>query len=242
MIEEKRSETDENIQHKPFDFVNRSDPSLLLNYIQNEHPQVIALILAHLEPNKAAVLLQNLPDKIQADVTKRIVCMDCTYPDVVRGIEQVLEKKLSTSGEFMSTAGGVENAVELLCLVDRFTEKKIIEALEDGDPELAGEIKERMFVFEDIVMLDDRAIQKVMREVDSQELARALKSADPKVHDKIFNNMSKRAAAMLKEDMDYMGPVLLKDVEEVRQKIVSIIRHLEDAGEIVLARADEMVV
>jgi flagellar motor switch protein FliG len=134
--------------------------------------------------------------------------------------------------------------VEILNLVDRASEKQIIEALEDEDPELAEEIKKRMFVFEDIVMLDDRAIQKVLREVDSQELSKALKSVDTEVQDKIFRNMSKRAAQMLKEDLEYMGPIRLKDVEESQQKIVSIIRHLEDTGEIVVARSgeDEMVV
>ncbi|MCL2270241.1 MAG: flagellar motor switch protein FliG, partial [Treponema sp.] len=178
-------------------------------------------------------------------VARRIATMDRTSPEVLREVERVLEKKLSTmSSEDYTAAGGVENIVEILNLVDRASEKQIIEALEDEDPELAEEIKKRMFVFEDIVMLDDRAIQKVMREVDSQELAKALKSVDTEVQDKIFKNMSKRAATMLKEDMEYMGPVRLKDVEEAQQKIVSIIRHLEDTGEIVVARSgeDEMVV
>jgi flagellar motor switch protein FliG len=171
--------------------------------------------------------------------------MDRTSPEVLREVERVLEKKLSTlSSEDYTAAGGVESIVEILNLVDRSSEKMIIEALEDEDPELAEEIKKRMFVFEDIVMLDDRAIQKVMREVDSQELAKALKSVDTEVQDKIFRNMSKRAAGMLKEDMEYMGPIRLKDVEEAQQKIVSIIRHLEDTGEIVVARSgeDELVV
>jgi flagellar motor switch protein FliG len=154
-------------------------------------------------------------------------------------------KKLSTlSSEDYTAAGGVESIVEILNLVDRSSEKQIIESLEEDDPDLAEEIKKRMFVFEDIVMLDDRAIQKVLREVDTQELAKALKSVDTEVQDKIFRNMSKRAASMLKEDMEFMGPVRLKDVEEAQQKIVSTIRRLEDAGEIVIARSgeDELVV
>ena len=233
------------LQVRPFDFIRRTDPAHLLNFIQQEHPQTIALILAYLEPNKASIILQNLPHEVQSDVARRIATMDRTSPEVLREVERVLEKKLSTlSSEDYTTAGGVESIVEILNLVDRASEKQIIEALEDEDPELAEEIKKRMFVFEDIVMLDDRAIQKVMREVDSQELAKALKSVDTEVQDKIFKNMSKRAATMLKEDMEYMGPVRLKDVEEAQQKIVSIIRHLEDTGEIVVARSgeDEMVV
>jgi flagellar motor switch protein FliG len=233
------------LQVRPFDFIRRTDPAHLLNFIQQEHPQTIALILAYLEPQKASIILQNLPHEVQSDVARRIATMDRTSPEVLREVERVLEKKLSTlSSEDYSAAGGVESIVEILNLVDRASEKQIIEALEDEDPELAEEIKKRMFVFEDIVMLDDRSIQKVMREVDSQELAKALKSVDTEVQDKIFRNMSKRAAGMLKEDMEYMGPVRLKDVEESQQKIVSIIRHLEDTGEIVIARAgeDELVV
>jgi flagellar motor switch protein FliG len=233
------------LQVRPFDFIRRTDPAHLLNFIQQEHPQTIALILAYLEPNKSSVILQSLPHEVQSDVARRIATMDRTSPEVLREVERVLEKKLSSlSSEDYTAAGGVENIVEILNLVDRASEKQIIEALEDEDPELAEEIKKRMFVFEDIVMLDDRAIQKVMREVDSQELAKALKSVDTEVQDKIFRNMSKRAAGMLKEDMEYMGPVRLKDVEEAQQKIVSIIRHLEDTGEIVVARSgeDELVV
>jgi len=233
------------LQVRPFDFIRRTDPAHILNFIQQEHPQTIALILAYLEPSKASYILQNMPHEVQSDVARRIAMMDRTSPEVLREVERVLEKKLSSlSSEDYTAAGGVESIVEILNLVDRASEKQIIEALEDEDPELAEEIKKRMFVFEDIVMLDDKAIQKVMREVDSQELAKALKSVDSEVQDKIFKNMSKRAASMLKEDMEYMGPVRLKDVEEAQQKIVSIIRHLEDTGEIVVARAgeDELVV
>jgi flagellar motor switch protein FliG len=233
------------LQVKPFDFIRRTDPAHLLNFIQQEHPQTIALILAYLEPQKASMILGSLPHEIQSDVAKRIATMDRTSPEVLREVERVLEKKLSTlSSEDYTAAGGVESIVDILNLVDRSTEKTIIESLEEEDPELAEEIKKRMFVFEDIVLLDDRAIQKVLREVDTTELAKALKSVDSEVQDKIFRNMSKRAATLLKEDMEYMGPVRLKDVEESQQKIVSIIRKLEEQGEIVVARAgeEEMVV
>jgi flagellar motor switch protein FliG len=233
------------LQVRPFDFIRRTDPAHLLNFIQQELPQTIALILAYLEPNKASIILQNLPHDVQSEVARRIAIMDRTSPEVLREVERVLEKKLSTlSSEDYTAAGGVGSIVEILNLVDRSSEKQIVEALEEEDPELAEEIKKRMFVFEDIVMLDDRSIQKVMREVDQQELSKALKSVDAEVQDKIFRNMSKRAAQMLKEDMEFMGPIRLKDVEEAQQKIVSIIRHLEDTGEIVVARAgeDELVV
>jgi flagellar motor switch protein FliG len=233
------------LQVRPFDFIRRTDPAHLMNFIQQEHPQTIALILAYLEPQKASVILGSLPHEIQSDVAKRIATMDRTSPEILREVERVLEKKLSTlSSEDYTAAGGVESIVDILNLVDRSTEKTIIESLEEDDPELAEEIKKRMFVFEDIVLLDDRAIQKVLREVDTAELAKALKAVDSEVQDKIYRNMSKRAATLLKEDMDYMGPIRLKDVEEAQQKIVSIIRKLEEQGEIVVARAgeEEMVV
>ncbi|MDX9801059.1 MAG: flagellar motor switch protein FliG [Spirochaetia bacterium] len=233
------------LQIRPFDFIRRTDPTHLLNFIQQEHPQTIALILAYLEPEKASIILSSLPHETQSDVARRIATMDRTSPETLREVERVLEKKLSTlSSEDYTSAGGVESIVEILNRVDRSTEKTIIESLEEEDPELAEEIKKRMFVFEDIVLLDDRAIQKVLREVDQQELGKALKAVDNEVQDKIFKNMSKRAANTLKEDMEFMGPIRLKDVEEAQQKIVSVIRKLEEQGEIVVARSgeDEMVV
>ncbi|ADN01858.1 flagellar motor switch protein FliG [Spirochaeta thermophila] len=233
------------LQVRPFDFVRRTDPTQLLNFIQQEHPQTIALILSYLDPQKASVILASLDHDIQAEVAKRIATMDRTSPEVLREVERVLEKKLSTlASEDYTMAGGVDAIVEILNMVDRSTEKSIIESLEEEDPELAEEIKKKMFVFEDIVLLDDRAIQKVLREVDTQELAKALKAVDAEVQDKIFRNMSKRAATLLKEDMEYMGPIRMRDVEEAQQKIVSIIRKLEEQGEIVIARGgeDEIVV
>ena len=228
------------LQTRPFDFIRRTDPAHLMNFIQQEHPQTIALILAYLEPAKASVILGQLPSEIQSDVARRIATMDRTSPDVLREVERVLEKKLSTlSSEDYTAAGGVDSIVDILNMVDRTTERQIIETLEEDDPELAEEIKKRMFVFEDIVMLDDKAIQKVLREVDTQELSKALKSVDSEVQDKIFRNMSKRAASLLKEDMEFMGPTRRKDVEEAQQKIVAVIRKLEEAGEVVIARSGE---
>ncbi len=228
------------LQVRPFDFIRRTDPSHLLHFIQGEYPQTIALILAYLEPQKAATILSGLPHQMQADVAKRIAQMDRTSPDVIREVERVLERKLSTlASEDFTSAGGIDAIVEVLNNVDRGTEKIIIEALEEEDPELAEEIKKRMFVFEDIVLLDDRSIQKVLREVDTQDLAKALKGVDQDVQEKIFRNMSKRASSLLREDMDFMGPVRLRDVEESQQKIVNIIRKLEDAGDIIVARAGE---
>ncbi len=214
------------LQVRPFDFIRRTDPSHLLNFIQGEHPQTIALILAYLDPQKAALILGGLPHQIQADVAKRIAQMDRTSPDVLREVERVLERKLSTlASEDFTSAGGIDSIVEVLNNVDRGTEKIIIEALEEEDPELAEEIKKRMFVFEDIVLLDDRSIQKVLREVDTQDLAKALKGVDAEVQEKIYRNMSKRASALLREDMDFMGPIRLRDVEESQQKIVNIIQE-----------------
>jgi len=228
------------LQVRPFDFIRRTDPTHLVNFIQGEHPQTIALILAFLESNKAAQILGSLPHEVQADVAKRIATMQRTSPDILREVERVLERKLSTlASDDYTTAGGIDAIVDILNSVDRSTEKAIIEQLEEEDSELAEDIKKRMFVFEDIVLLDDRSIQKVLREVEGQELAKALKSVDAEVQDKIFRNMSKRAASMLREDMDFMGPIRVKDVDEAQQKIVNIIRKLEDAGDIIVARAGE---
>lgn len=225
---------------RPFDLIRNTDPSHILNFIQNEHPQTIALILAYLEPSKASAILQELPPDSRSDVARRIATMGRTSPEILKEVERVLEKKLATlSSDEFSDAGGIESIVEILNTVDRSTERSIIEYLEEEDPELAEEIKKRMFVFEDIVMLDDRSIQKVLQEVDKDDMAKALKAVDREVQDKILKNMSKRAAALLKEDMEYLGPTRRKDVEESQQKIVSVIRRLEEEGEIIVARSGE---
>ncbi len=228
------------LQVRPFEFVRKTDPMQLLSVIQGEHPQTIALILAYLAPEQAASVLSGLPPELQVEVARRLATMDRTSPDVIREIERILEKKLSAfvSQDF-TMVGGIEALVEILNRSDRGTEKNIIEALEEEDPELAEEVKKRLFVFEDIVHLDDRAVQRVLREIDMKDLALALKGASEEVRDKFFKNMSKRAAQMLKEDMDFMGPVRVRDVEEAQQRIVNVIRQLEEAGEIVIARGGE---
>lgn len=233
------------LQVRPFEFVRKADPSQLLNFIQDEHPQTIALILAYLPSSQAAAVVSSLPAEKQADVAKRIALMDRTSPDVIKEVEKVLEKKLSSLvNQDYTIVGGVDAIVSILNTVDRSTEKHIMETLEVEEPELADEIRRKMFVFEDILTLDNRAIQTVLREVDNSELAIALKNANEDVQNCIFSNLSSRLSTMIKEDMEYMGPVRLKDVEDAQQKIVNIIRKLEDTGEIVISRGggDEIIV
>jgi flagellar motor switch protein FliG len=233
------------LQVRPFDFVRKADPAQLLNFIQTEHPQTIALILAYLKPAQAATVLSALPQDKQADVARRVATMDRTSPEVIKEVERILEKKLSSLvTEDYTAAGGVQSIVDILNSVDRGTEKYIMETLEIEDTDLAEEIKKRMFVFEDILTLDNRSIQRFLREVDNSQLAVALKGATDEVQKAIFSNMSKRMVEMIKEDIEFMGPVRLKDVEEAQQKIVNVIRKLEDAGEIVISRGggDEIIV
>ncbi len=233
------------LQVRPFDFVRKADPAQLLNFIQNEHPQTIALILAYLKPQQASVVLSALAQDKQADVARRIAMMDRTSPEVIKEVERVLEKKLSSLvTEDYTAAGGVQAIVDILNSVDRGTEKFIMETLEIENTDLAEEIKKRMFVFEDILSLDNRSIQRFLREVDNNQLAVALKGSTEEVQKTIFANMSKRLVEMIKEDIEFMGPVRLKDVEEAQQKIVNVIRKLEDAGEIVISRGggDEIIV
>ena len=230
------------LQVRPFEFVRKTDPSQLLNFIQDEHPQTIAMILSYLTASQAAMVLGALPPEKQADVAKRIAMMDRTSPDVIKEVERVLERRLSSLvNQDYTIVGGVDAIVNILNTVDRSTEKHIMESLEIEEPELADEIRKKMFVFEDILLLDDRAIQRVLRDVENSDLA--LKGANEDVQNAIFNNLSKRLAAMIKEDMEFMGPVRMKDVEEAQQKIVSVIRKLEDAGEIVISRGggDEII-
>lgn len=232
------------LQVRPFEFVRKTDPGQLLNFIQDEHPQTIAMILSYLSSGQAALVLGALSPEKQADVAKRIAMMDRTSPDVIKEVESVLERKLSSLvNQDYTIVGGVDAIVNILNTVDRATEKHIMESLEIEEPELADEIRKKMFVFEDILLLDDRAIQRVMREVDNSDLSIALKNANDEVQGVIFKNLSKRLAAMIKEDMEFMGPVRMKDVEEAQQKIVSVIRKLEDAGEIVISRGggDEII-
>lgn len=233
------------LQVRPFEFIRKTDPSQVLNFIQDEHPQTIAMILSYLSPAQSAMILGALTPEKQADVAKRIAMMDRTSPDVIKEVERVLERKLaSLLNQDYTIVGGVDAIVDILNTVDRGTEKHIMKSLEIEQPELADEIRKKMFVFEDILLLDDRAIQRVLRDVDNNDLGIALKGANEEVQNVIFKNLSKRLSAMIKEDMEFMGPVRMKDVEEAQQKIVGIIRKLEDSAEIVISRGggDEIIV
>ncbi|RDW17837.1 flagellar motor switch protein FliG [Oceanobacillus chungangensis] len=233
------------LQVRPFDFARKADPQQVLNFIQGEHPQTIALILSYLDSEQAGQILSSLPQEMQADIAKRIATMDSTSPEIISQVEQVLERNLSSSiTEDFTQTGGIAAVVEVLNGVDRSTERTILDALEVQDPELAEEIKKRMFVFEDIVILDNRAIQRVIREVENDDLRLALKVASDEVKQIVFTNMSQRMAETFKEEMEYMGPVRLRDVEEAQTRIVGTIRRLEDIGEIVIARGggDDIIV
>ena len=233
------------LQVRPFDFARKADPMQLLNFIQHEHPQTIALILSYLEPIQAGQILSSLPQERQADIARRIATMGSTSPEVINEVEQILERKLSaTVTQDYTQTGGLEAVVEVLNGVDRATEKIIIDTLEIQDPALAEEIKQRMFVFEDIVTLDNRSIQRVIRDAENDDLLLSLKVASEEVKSIIFKNMSSRMVETFKEEMEFMGPVRLKDVEEAQSRIVAAIRRLEDAGEIVLARGggDDIIV
>jgi flagellar motor switch protein FliG len=228
------------MQVVPFDFLKKADPGQVLSFIQDEHPQTIALILAYMPMNNAALILSKLPSELRAEVAGRIAMMDQTPPEVIRRVEQVLEKKVSSIlNQEMTKAGGPKALVDLLNRVDRSTERLIMDSLQERNPELAETVKNMMFVFEDIVQLDDRAVQQVLKEVDLKELATALKGVTQEVQNKVFRNMSERAVNMLREDMDFMGPVRLKVVEDAQQKIVGVIRRLEEAGEVVIGRGGE---
>ena len=219
------------LQVRPFEFVRKADASQLLSFIQDEHPQTIALILSYLPTSQAAAVVSSLPPEKQPDVARRIATMDRTSPDVIKEVEDVLEKKLnSLVNQDYTIVGG--------------TEKHIMETLEIEEPELADQIRRKMFVFEDILLLDNKSIQRVLRDVDNNDLSISLKNVSEEVQTAIFTNLSKRLASMIKEEMEFMGPVRVKDVEEAQQKIVNIIRKLEDSGEIIISRGggDEIIV
>ncbi|MCD5413969.1 MAG: flagellar motor switch protein FliG [Clostridiales bacterium] len=233
------------LQVKPFDFARKAEPAHLLSFIQNEHPQTISLILAYLPPEQSGKILSELPQAKQAEVAKRIATMDRTSPEIIREVESILEKKLSSvASQDFAAAGGLDSIVGILNSVDRGTEKNIMDTLDTEDAELAEEIRKKMFVFEDIISLDSTSIQRFIREIDNKEMAIALKGATDEVADIIYSNMSKRMAEMIKEDMEFMGPIRLSDVENAQQKIVNTIRALEETGEIIIARGggDEIIV
>jgi flagellar motor switch protein FliG len=233
------------LQVRPFDFARKAEPTQILNFIQNENSQTIALVLSYLQSEQSSHILSSLPQEKQADVARRIALMDSTSPEVISQVERVLEQKLSaTVTQDYTNAGGIDSIVQILNGVDRGTERTILDALEIQDPELAEEIKKRMFVFEDIVNIDNRAIQRIIRDIENTDLQLALKVASEEVREAIFRNMSKRMADTFKEEMEFMGPVRLRDVEEAQTRIVATIRRLEESGEIIIARGggDDIIV
>ena len=235
------------LQDIPFEFIKKADPNQIINFIQDEHPQTIALILAHLDPDVSATIVSALPQPVQADVIMRIATMDRTPPEIVKEIEVILERKAAAVFSHGFTfAGGVKDVAEVLNRVDRATEKAILSTLEEKHPELADEIKNHMFVFDNITLVDDTGIQKTLREIDNKDLALALKAASEEVKQKIFKNMSERARQLIDEELEFMGPVRLRNVEEAQQKIVTVVRRLEEAGEVIIAGRgggeDELVV
>lgn len=227
----------------PFSALRKTDPKHLVNFIKEEHPQTIALILAHLTPDQAAVILSSLPPEQQSDIARRIAVIDRFTPDVIRDVEEVLEHKLSSVVQQENiVVGGVQCLVDIVNRVGRSAEKTVIEGLEREDPVLAEEVKRRMFVFEDLIQLPDNFIQRVLKEVNSKELAMAMRGANEEVNDRIYKNMSKRAAEMLREEIEFMGPVRLREVEQAQQKIVAVIRKLDESGEIIISRSGEDVI
>lgn len=234
------------LQVRPFDFARKAEPTQLLNFLESESPQTIALILSYLAPNQSGAILASLAPDLQVEVARRIAAMEGTSPEVIKEIERILERKLvNVVGQDYTRTGGVGAIVDILNNVDRQTEKTILNALDVEAPELSEEIKRRMFLFDDIIYLDDRAVQRFLREVDmSKDLPLALKAASDEVKEKIYKNLSSRAVETLKESIDYLGPVRMRDVEDAQQRIVAIIRRLEDQGEIVVGRGggDDVVV
>lgn len=236
------------LQEVPFEFLKRADASQICSFIQDEHPQTISLILAHLSSGVAAVVLSALPKDVQADVVVRIATMDRTPPEIVREVERVLERKMaSIFSQGFTFAGGVKEVAEILNRIERNAEKSIMADLEERDPELADEIARLMFTFDDLIYVDDSGIQRALREIETKELALALKAANDEVKEKVFHNMSERARDMILEEIEFMGPVRLRNVEEAQQKIVSVIRRLEDAGELIITgrgggEEDEIIV
>lgn len=227
-------------RERPFAIARKADPAQLTNLLLGEHPQTIALIMCYMQPEKAALVLSELPRELQIEISERICNINRASPEVIARIEKIMEAKFSNLIENdMETVGGVNTLVDILNSVDRSTEKNIIGDLEKTDLELAETIKASLFVFEDIVTLDKGSVQRILREVSNEDLALALKGASEEVYTTIFSNMSQRAAEMLKEDIKFMGPVRISTVEESQQKIVGVIRRLEEAGEIVIARGDQ---
>jgi len=233
------------LQVRPFDFIRRVDSNQILNVIHNEHPQIIALVLSYIESKQAAQIIASLPSDRQTEIISRISKMGSTSPEYVKEAERILERKITSMGYTENiVVGGIDTIVDIINSLDRSSEKNILESLDVDDSELADEIRKRLFVFEDIAKLNNVTVQRVLREINNADLAVALKMATEDVQKTIFSNISKRLQEMIKDDMEVMGPVRVRDVEEAQQRIVNVIRKLEDQGEIVVARGegDDLIV
>lgn len=225
---------------RPFDFIRRADSTQISNFIQNEHPQTIALVLSYLDPQQAAAMLASLPLDKQTSVIARIANMSVSAPEYIKEVERILEKNMASVNQGQQAfVGGIDSLVKILNSVDRGTEKSLLEYLEQSDPKLTEEIKNRMFVFEDLTKLDNRAIQTVLKEINNNDLAVALKGATKEVTKVIYSNISKRLQETIKEEIEFLGPVRIRDVEEAQQNIVSVIRRLDESGEIIILRKQE---
>jgi len=226
----------DSLQQKPFGSLAHVDPRVIASFIKAEHPQTVALILAHLEPEKSAQILSLLPEGSQADVVLRIANLDRVPREMINEIESVLESELKTTGGMESQRlGGLDVVSELINNLDKNTETSIMEVIEENDPDLAENIKKLMFTFDDLIQVDDRGIQSILKEINNEDLLLALKTAAEEVKEKIFANMSQRAASMVKDDLESLGPVRLTDVEKAQQGIVKVVRKLEEEGKIVIA-------
>jgi flagellar motor switch protein FliG len=225
----------------PFEFLHRADPRQILSFLQDEHPQTIALVLAHIGADQASTILGGLAPELQADVAHRIAVMDRTSPEIIKSVEANLERRLSSvlQPADLSEIGGITPLVDIINRADRATERLILEGLEGRDKELAEEVRSRMFMFEDIVQLDDRSIQLVLRQVETNDLATALKGVRDDVREKILKNLSERAAENLVEEIELLGPVRLRTVEEAQAKVVHTIRVLEESGEVAIRRGSD---
>jgi flagellar motor switch protein FliG len=229
------------LQVKGFNILQEVDPNQLMAFLQKEHPQTIALVLTQLNPLQAATVLIDLAPPIQVDVMSRLSKMESVSPETIQAVERVLESRVDFS-QGTHKIGGVKAAADILNLVGQRYEKHIMNGLAKDNPELASEIKNLMFVFEDILNLDDRSIQKILKEVDNKDLSYALKAVSEELKNKILSNMSKRASDIVVEELKFMGPVRLREVEEAQQKIIEIIRRLEEEGQIVVGSADDQLV
>lgn len=230
----------QSIEALPFGFLQKVDSQNLLTFIIDEHPQTIALILSHMSPAQASAVISGLPSDRQMSVVRRIATMGQTSPEIIHEVEKGLEHRMSSvMSQQYENAGGVASVAEILNVIDRATERSLLENLAQEDPDLVEEIRRLMFVFEDITKFSDRDIQAILKNVESSQWAMALKGASEELKQKVLNNMSKRAAALLQEEMEYLGPVRASNVEQVQQQIVDIIRRLEDAGDITVHANEE---